>query len=159
MAADGAEPVVKEIYIEAEPATVFEFFVDADRLCRWLALEATLDPRPGGVCIQVHDGADRGGGRCEMEGTFVAVEPPTHVAFTWGFADPAVHVKPGGSVVEVTLEPVGSGTKVVLVHRGLPPDEVVNHDRGWTTMLTRLAAAVGSQPSQVTPSGRDERRT
>jgi uncharacterized protein YndB with AHSA1/START domain len=151
MAADDAEPVVKEIYIEAEPATVFEFFVDADKLCRWLALEATLDPRPGGVCIQVHDGADRGGGRCEMEGTFVAVEPPIHVAFTWGFADPAVHVKPGGSVVEVTLEPVGSGTKVVVVHRGLPPDEVVNHDRGWTMMLARLAEAVASHPSSLNP--------
>jgi uncharacterized protein YndB with AHSA1/START domain len=159
MAADGAEPVVKEIYVEAEPATVFEFFVDPAKLCRWLALEATLDPRPGGVCIQVHDGVDRGGGRCEMEGTFVAVEPPTRVAFTWGFADPGVHVKPGGSIVEVTLEAVGSGTKIVLVHRGLPPDEVVNHDRGWTMMLARLADAVGSRPSQVTPSGRDERRT
>jgi uncharacterized protein YndB with AHSA1/START domain len=159
MAADGAEPVVKEIYIEAPPATVFEFFVDSAKLCRWLALEATLDPRPGGVCIQVHDGVDRGGGRCEMAGTFVAVEPPTHVAFTWGFVDPAVHVKPGGSVVEVTLEPVGSGTKVRLVHRGLPTDEVVNHDRGWATMLGRLADAVGSRPSPAIPSGRDERRT
>ena len=93
-----------------------------------------------------------------LQGTFVTVEPPTRVAFTWGFADPAVHVKPGGSVVEVTLEPVGSGTKVLLVHRGLPPDELVNHDRGWTMMLTRLAEAVGSQPSPVTPSGRDERK-
>jgi uncharacterized protein YndB with AHSA1/START domain len=151
--------VVKEIYIEAEPATVFEFFVDPAKLCRWLALEATLDARPGGVCIQVHDGVDRGGGRCEMEGTFVAVEPPTRVAFTWGFADPAVHVKPGGSVVEVTLEPVGSGTKVVLVHRGLPPDELVNHHRGWAMMLTRLAEAAVSQPSAVTATGRNERRT
>jgi uncharacterized protein YndB with AHSA1/START domain len=150
--------VVKEIYIEAEPATVFAFFVDSTKLCRWLALEATLDPRPGGVCRQVHDGADRGGGRCAMEGTFIAVEPPRHVSFTWGFADPAVHVKPGGSVVDVTLEPQGSGTKVVLVHRGLPPDEVVEHDRGWTTMLTRLDDAVRSQPSPVTASGRDERR-
>jgi uncharacterized protein YndB with AHSA1/START domain len=157
MAADGAETVVREIYIDAEPAIVFEFFVDADKLCRWLALEATLDPRPGGVCTQVHDGVDRGGGRCEMEGTFVAVEPPTRVAFTWGFADPAVHVKPGGSVVEVTLEPSGAGTRVVLVHRGLPADEVGNHDHGWTTMLTRLAQAAGRQP--LISGGRDERRT
>jgi|SRR5215211_1220196 uncharacterized protein YndB with AHSA1/START domain len=159
MAVDGNEPVVKEIYIDAAPETVFEFFVDSSKLCRWLALEARLDPRPGGVCVQVHDGVDRGGGRCTMEGTFVAVEPPNHVAFTWGFADPTVHVKPGGSLVDVTLEPVGSGTRVVLVHRGLPPEEIGNHDQGWTTMLARLADAVASQPSPVNTSVRNEGRS
>jgi uncharacterized protein YndB with AHSA1/START domain len=144
-----ADPVVKEIYIEAPPSTIFEFFVDADKVCRWLALEARLDPRPGGACIQVHDGVERGGGRCEMLGTFVAVDPPTYVSFTWGFADPAVRVPPGASVVEVTLEQVGSGTTVRLVHRNLPPDEVVNHDHGWTKMLVRLAGAVEQRDSRL----------
>src|SRR5690349_22922586 len=51
-----AEPIVREIYIEAEPEVVFEFFVDSEKLTRWLAAEATLDPRPGGVCHQLHPG-------------------------------------------------------------------------------------------------------
>lgn len=147
MAADGADPVVREIYIDAPPATVFEFFVDADKLCRWLALDATLDPRPGGVCLQVHDGAARGGGRCEMQGSFLAVEPPSRVVFTWGFTDAAIQIPPGSSVVEVTLEAVGSGTNVRLAHRGLPAYEVLEHDRGWTMMLDRLARAVSSHLS------------
>ena len=53
-----AEPIVREIYIEAVPEVVFEFFVDSEKLTRWLAAEATLDPRPGGVCHQLHPGEE-----------------------------------------------------------------------------------------------------
>ena len=146
METGSAEPLVSEIYVEAPPATVLEFFVDAEKLCRWLAIDATLDPRPGGACVQVHDGADRGGGTCDMQGTFLEVDPPTRVVFTWGFSDPVVRVPPGSSVVEVTLEPAGAGTNVRLVHRGLPDEEVAEHDRGWTKMLARLARAVSDAP-------------
>jgi uncharacterized protein YndB with AHSA1/START domain len=142
-----AGDVVSEIYIQAPPATVFEYFVDAEKLCTWLSVDATLEPRPGGRCVQVHDGVDRGGGLCEMQGTFLEVEPPTRVVFTWGFDDPAVHVPPGSSVVEVTLEPVGRGTHVRLVHRGLPDDEIPEHDRGWRKMLTRLGQAAAPNSS------------
>lgn len=40
----------------------FEFFVDADKLTRWLVTAATLGPRPGGACIQVHERGDEGRG-------------------------------------------------------------------------------------------------
>ena len=47
------DPIVREVYVDAAPETVFEFFTDAEKLTRWLAVEATLDPRPGGVCHQL----------------------------------------------------------------------------------------------------------
>jgi uncharacterized protein YndB with AHSA1/START domain len=139
-----AEPVVRTIAIDAAPETVFEFFVDADKLDRWLTVGATLDPRPGGVCIQEHRGSDRGRGPFHMHGTFLEVDPPRRVVFTWGFTDPEIAVPPGSTVVEVTLEPMGSGsaTRVTLVHRYLPVAEVENHATGWTEMLERLARAV-----------------
>lgn len=139
-----AEPIVRTIDIEASPGTVFEFFVDPDKLQRWLADDATLDPRPGGQCIQEHDAAGNDGGPFHMRGTFVEVDPPHRVVFTWGFTNPDVGVPPGSTVVDVTLEPLGSGssTRLTLVHRDLPVDEVESHAGGWTAMLDRLARAV-----------------
>ena len=52
------EPIVHERQIDASPETVFAFFTDPGKLTRWLAIDATLDPRPGGVCRQTHVGSD-----------------------------------------------------------------------------------------------------
>jgi uncharacterized protein YndB with AHSA1/START domain len=137
-----AEPIVREIHIDATPETVFGFFTEADKLTRWLASEATLDPRPGGVCHQVHPGDDQSSGPYHMRGEFVEVSPPERVVFTWGFTNPDVGVPPGSSVVEVTLVPEGGGTRLRLVHRDLPAAAIEDHAGGWTTMLDRLATAV-----------------
>jgi uncharacterized protein YndB with AHSA1/START domain len=108
-----------------------------------LAVEATLDPRPGGVCHQVHDGGeDHDAGPYNMRGEFVEVSPPDRVVFTWGFTNADVGVPPGSSTVEVTLTRDGSGTLLRLVHRGLPESELASHAGGWTLMLERLREAV-----------------
>ncbi|MGD9991487.1 SRPBCC family protein [Pseudonocardia sp.] len=141
------EPVVSEIDIDATPETVFAFFVEPAKLTRWLADEAVLDPRAGGVCVQVHPGEERGsGGPFHMSGRFVEVDPPHRVVFTWGFTEPEVGVPPESSTVEVTLRPNGSGTTVRLVHRGLPVSGTGDHEQGWATMLRRLGAAVARGP-------------
>jgi uncharacterized protein YndB with AHSA1/START domain len=139
-----ADPVVRTIDIDATPETVFEFFVDADKLNRWLTVGATLDPRPGGVCIQEHRGDDGQAGPFHMHGTFLDVDPHRRVVFTWGFTDTEIALPAGSTIVEVTFEPLGSGatTRVTLVHRDLPEDQVDEHATGWTEMLGRLAQAV-----------------
>jgi uncharacterized protein YndB with AHSA1/START domain len=134
------EPIVHERHIDATPETVFAFFTDPEKLTRWLADEATLDPRPGGVCHQIHIGND--GKHYSMRGEFVEVSPPTRLVFTWGFENDDMDVGPGASTVEVTLEPRDGGTWLTLVHRDLPESERGDHDAGWGTMLDRLAAAV-----------------
>lgn len=138
------DAVVREIHIEATAETIFEFFVDPDKLTRWLAVEAELDPRPGGVCRQVHEGEPPRRGVFHMRGEFLEVDPPKRVVFSWGFEEPDVGVAPGASTVEVTLSPnaAGTGTRVLLVHRGLPPAAVADHGAGWVIMLNRLADAV-----------------
>lgn len=142
-----AEPIVKEIEIDATPEVVFEFFVDPNKITRWLAVEADLDARPGGVCQQVHQGAP-GQADAHMHGEFVEVDPPKRVVFTWGFVNSDVGLVPGMSTVEVTFSPVGVGTKVVLVHSGLPVVARPDHSEGWTFMLGRLrTAATGSTAS------------
>lgn len=138
-ASEMAEPIVREVHIAATPEVVFEFFVDPAKLTRWLAVEATLDPRPGGVCHQIHEDTD--GQRYDMRGEFVEVDPPSRVVFTWGFVSGG-GVAPGSSTVDVTLTPDGRGTRVRLVHRDLPAAAVGDHAGGWTTMLDRLASAI-----------------
>jgi uncharacterized protein YndB with AHSA1/START domain len=145
--ADVGEPIVREIHIRAMPQTVFEFFTDAGKLTRWLATEATLDPRPGGVCHQEHAREDGSGGSYHMRGEFLEVSPPVRVVFTWGFTDPDVGVPPGSSVVDVTLTPDGDGTRLRLEHRDLPAAEIDSHSEGWTGMLERLATAVTATAS------------
>jgi uncharacterized protein YndB with AHSA1/START domain len=137
------EPIVHERQIDASPETVFAFFTDPEKLTRWLADEATLDPRPGGVCHQIHIGHD--GKRYSIRGEFVEVSPPERVVFTWGFENDDMQPAPGGSTVEVTLEPRDGGTWLTLVHRDLPESERGDHDAGWGTMLDRLAAAVAQR--------------
>jgi uncharacterized protein YndB with AHSA1/START domain len=143
---DVGEPIVREIHIRATPETVFEFFTDPAKLTRWLATEATLDPRPGGVCHQDHAREDGSGGSYHMRGEFLEVSPPERVVFTWGFTDPDVGVPPGSSVVDVTLTPDGGGTRLRLEHRDLPVAAIESHSGGWTGMLERLATAVVSTP-------------
>jgi uncharacterized protein YndB with AHSA1/START domain len=134
------ETIVSEIQIDASPETVFAFFTEPDKVTRWLASEATLDPRPGGINHQTHVTSR---GPYFMRGEFLELDPPSRVVFTWGFSNPEVDIEPGGSTVEVTFEPVDGGTLVRLVHRGLPESELAAHRDGWTTMLARLAAAIG----------------
>lgn len=138
----GTEPVVEEVRIGASPETVFAFFVDPEKLTRWLCEEVTVDPRPGGVNRQTHPG-DEGNpdGPYFMRGRFVEVSPPHRVVFTWGYENPEIGVPPGSSTVEVTLEPDGQGTLLRLVHRDLPEAGRPQHAKGWEKMLARLARA------------------
>jgi uncharacterized protein YndB with AHSA1/START domain len=127
----GTEPIVKELRIEASPETVFAYFTEPDKLTRWLAAEATTDPRPGGINHQTHISEGRS---YYMRGEFVEVAPPSRLVFTWSFDGQELD-----STVEVTLEPDGGGTLLRLVHSGLPEASWKDHDEGWGTLLPELA--------------------
>jgi uncharacterized protein YndB with AHSA1/START domain len=137
--------VERAIRIEARPETVFEFFVDPEKMMRWKGERAELDPRPGGIY------------RVEMSdvviarGEYLAIDPPSRVEFTWGWEGQQA-VPPGSSRVEVTFEPDGDGTVVRLRHFDLPAEERAIHEQGWVLFLGRLAdAAVGRDPGPIPP--------
>jgi len=134
--------VTREVRIEASPETIFPFLIEADKLLRWMGVEAELDPQPGGV-YRVRVSKD-----WVARGEFVAVEPFVRVAFTWGWESESSPVSPGSSLIEVTLTPAGGATIVALCHSRLPDDESVTaHTEGWEHFLPRLAtAAVGGEP-------------
>ena len=140
-----------EIFIDAPQAHVFKFFVDSDRLPKWLGTTARLDPQPGGEFrFEVV-----GGEWCV--GKYVEVDPPRRVVFTWGWENPMMNLPPRSSVVEVDLTAEGGGTRLTLTHRGLPDeDSQTLHADGWSRYLSRLDRVArglepGPDPASETP--------
>ena len=140
-----ADPIVREVHVKARPETVFEFFVDPDRLVRWMGDSASLDPRPGGLFRVVYGQAGENG---TVRGEYLTVEKPGRVVFTWGWEDPADPIRPGGSTVEVTLREEAGGTLVRLEHSGLRGDSRRTHDEGWAYFMGRLVDAL-DRPSRT----------
>jgi uncharacterized protein YndB with AHSA1/START domain len=96
-------------------------------------------------------------------GTFLKIDPPHELAFTWGFADAdaAQHTKheqtaassdnpmPAGSTrVTVTFDAADNGTRLTLRHDDLPSPELSEaHRVAWQTYLPRLAIRIsGGDP-------------
>ena len=54
-----------------------------------------------------------------MRGEYVEVIPNRRVVFTWGWDAPGAAVGPGGSTVEIELEPISSrATRMRVITRG-----------------------------------------
>ncbi len=126
--------IVATEHIKAPPEIVFPYFTDPDLIVTWLGDRAELDPQPGGI-FSLELGESR------ARGTYITLDPPYRVVFSWGI--PGNDDLPtGGSVVEVVLTPDGDDTMVVLTHRGVPPTHIDDHRDGWAYQLGRLPAAV-----------------
>ena len=123
--------IERVIDIAASPETVFTLLTDPVEYVRWKGRAAELDPRAGGAFhVSFKDAAVRG--------EYVEVIPNRRVVFTWGWEAPGAAVGPGGSTVEIDLEPRGAGTRLRLMHRGLPAAERASHAEGWDYFLPRL---------------------
>ena len=131
----------RRLSIGASPETVWEFFVDPDKLKRWKGIRAELDPRAGG------------GYECEVipghvaRGEFVELDRPRRLVYTWGW-DGNEDVPPGSSTIVVELAADGDGTMLTFAHKNLPTAEAVqSHAHGWDHYLPRLElAAAGGDP-------------
>lgn len=149
--AETAAVVELEVRIDAAPETVYDFFVDQDRMIQWMGRQAELDPRPGGTFrVDLN-------GRHISRGEFVELDPPNRVVFSFGWEADTSIVKPGASTVEVEFVPDGEATLVRLAHRDLPEESRDSHSHGWGHYLPRLTtAAAGGDPGEDpwrTPEG------
>lgn len=118
------------IEIEAPPTRVFDFLVTEEGMTAWMGQHATLSPEPGGqfaVDIAGH----------AIRGRYLTVERPHLVVVSWGVTASA-DLPPGASTVEFRLTPIARGTRVDLVHSGLPDTELDGHADGWAHFLPRL---------------------
>jgi uncharacterized protein YndB with AHSA1/START domain len=130
-----AEPLTASVHIEAAPEQVFEYFTSPEALVRWMGDHAALQPTPGGAFEVDINGVP-------VRGRYLEVDPPRRVVVSWGVAG-STGMPPGATRVEFTLSPTEGGTRLRLVHRNLPPDEMEMHSAGWGYFLSRLSQAAG----------------
>jgi uncharacterized protein YndB with AHSA1/START domain len=134
--------VERETVIEASPDEVWEALTDDDRLEEWMAPEVELDPVEGGeISIRDDDG--------ERSGTVETVEESERLAFTWS--------RPGEeeTFVELTIEAVPDGTRVVVVETPIGPGAsagirpvalALPVSAGWADRLSRLRERLALLP-------------
>ncbi len=123
-----------QITIDATPDVVFRHLTEREGLLRWMAVEATADPVPGGELRWTHENG------ATMVGRFVELEPPDRVVFRYGWEGDRMGLPPEASTVEVTLTGHGGATHLELIHRDLPAGTVDEHRHGWQHFLGQLAA-------------------
>ena len=121
------------VRIAASPEVVFPYFTDPQLMVTWIGDRADLDARQGGTFALDFSGV-------AARGTYVEVEPPHRVVFTWGIPE-NVLMPPGSSTVEVVFVADGSDTIVNLTHCDLPSDREPSHLEGWERCLAALVEA------------------
>ena len=125
--------VVATEHIKASPEVVFPYFTDPELIVAWIGERAELDAQPGGVFF-----LDMG--EVLARGTYITVEPPHRVVFSWGIPGNDA-LPPGSSTVEVVLTTDGDDTIVAVTHRRLPSTQLDIHRAGWEHRLGLLRKA------------------
>jgi uncharacterized protein YndB with AHSA1/START domain len=142
-----AAPVstVKIKRVIASPAQqIFDLWTQPELMARWMSpypgavqCGAEADVRVGGTFRLSMSSAES---RCDIEGTYVEIERPHRLVFTW-LGPPTRGVT---TLVTLELKTVHAGTELTLTHEKLPTAEVrQGHLTGWETMLEHLAVELG----------------
>ena len=143
--------ILAAITVAAAPERVFRALTEPDELMRWWGSDALyrstswkIDLRPGGKWRSEGKGAD--GRPYWVEGTFVVVDPPRRLAYTWNHSWPTTGEEAPETLVTWVLVPSGAGTLVTLTHSGFVPksEDVRAHGAGWDRVLGWMKAHVES---------------
>ena len=121
-----------EVTIAAPIDVVWAHLTTAAGLVRWVDPDATADPVPGGVLRWTPPNG------AKVVGRFVELVPHRRVVFSYGWEDGRMGVGPESTTVEIDLVEHDGVTTLRLVHHGLPPEAVADHERGWAYFLSAL---------------------
>ena len=135
-------PLRIERRFAADPERVFDAWTSVDALRRWWPAGpgwttpvAEVDVQVGGrlrLVMRDTEGAEFGG-----EGTYVVLDRPRRLAFTWRWDSPELGA--ADQVVEVTFTGDADGaTTVVLTNSGLSAAEAKEHREGWELSFVNL---------------------
>jgi uncharacterized protein YndB with AHSA1/START domain len=121
-----------EVTIAATVDVVWAHLTTAAGLVRWVGPQATADPVPGGALRWTHPNG------ATVVGRFLELVPHRRLVFSYGWEDGRMGVPPESTTVEIDLAENAGATTLRLVHHGLPPEAVDDHERGWTYFLDIL---------------------
>ena len=123
-------PIEKEIWINAPCDVVFEYLTNAEKMVRWCGAGARLDPIPDGIYDV--DMGEAG----HIAGRFVEVRRPSLVV-------QEIDSPPGMNLptsrIEFSLSEEAGGTRLRVVHSGLPDPHSAGAMRGLDHHLARLS--------------------
>ncbi len=128
----------KTIFLRAQPNTVWEYLTDPERLAEWF--HKPQKPLTAGDKLEMFGTSS---GDLLIWGEVREARQPEYLEYTFT-------VKPMGdavSVVKWTLTPVSGGTRLELVHEGLPQSAeafglVLALDKGWDDHLGKMREAI-----------------
>jgi uncharacterized protein YndB with AHSA1/START domain len=133
--------------VAASPERVWRAWTDAAELLSWWGpaevrcISAEIDLRVGGryrIGNELPDGEV-----IWIDGVYQVVERPHRLNYTWLSNLERTSVQ----FVEVSFEPVKSGTEIVLCHRRIPNEALrVNHEIGWLGCLDGIASYLAQHP-------------
>jgi len=109
--------IAKTYVIAASPADVWKALTDPATIDAWGAGPVVMSAEPG-AAFSLWDG--------DIHGTNVQAVPERCLVQEWYGGD-----WPAPSIVSFTLTPENGSTRVELLHRGVPDDEVEDFDEGW----------------------------
>ena len=127
-----------EVTIDAPIDVVWAHLTTAEGLMRWVGPQATAEAVVDGELRWTHPNG------ATVVGRFVELDPPRRVVFTYGWEDGRMGVAAGSTAVEIDLVEEAGATTVRLVHYGLPPAAVDDHEYGWAYFLGQLADALAT---------------
>jgi uncharacterized protein YndB with AHSA1/START domain len=133
--------------IRAPRERVFDAWLDPDRLANFLCAGDThvarieVDARVGGG-FRVVMASERD--EFDHHGQYLEIRRPERLRFTW--TSPATSGKV--TDVTVTFEAIDEGTRLTLVHVGLPDETAAaRHRGGWQSILRKCQDALGPDPA------------
>jgi len=130
---DGLPFVEKTIGVDAPPEDVYDFFIQPDKLLKWMGVEADIEPHEGGRFRIVHSQD------FISTGEYIEVDRPNRIVYTIGWEGGA-DVPAASGTVHVTLTADQDGTRLALTHHGL--NEGSREADGWSIYLQRLKDAI-----------------
>ena len=120
-----ARPIAMTATVNATPSEVFAALTDSKTIHKWSGQKGMVQAKVGGK-FEFFDGW--------VKGKVLAYKRGKAVSYTWHTADWEKQITP--SVVQFTLSPSKSGTKISLKHSGLPDEKSRNeHQGGWTEFV------------------------
>jgi uncharacterized protein YndB with AHSA1/START domain len=145
------EPLRKEIFIECSPETLFSFFIDPDKMVRWIGRHVLLEPKISGKYRIDIDGENI------ALGEYKEIIHNEKIVMTWGWEGSDI-MPPGSSSVEFLLQPRNNGTLLQLIHHNIPEEKSSSNSDGWTHYMDRLKRLSQGEPIGEDPWSKNDNK-
>ena len=145
-ASDTNESVTLARVIHAPAQRVFEAWIDASQLQRWLAPIAQADARVDGrfrLEVQAADGSHI------VKGKYRELVRGRRIAMSWVYEGPMIPIGKEATTVRVELQSHGADTEVRVHHEGLknPTYRDTIRQGAWAEALKQLDSLLSGRPA------------